>query len=110
MMGRVQYMVAIVVALASTANAAALRENEIYLIRELASELANDLRNQDIVRQTESETKGRSYPIMASFTHFEFQWHQPMSHLGISSSVALKHYVLRLEAHTEYQCCHMVHI
>lgn len=64
---KVQYMVAIVaivVALAFTANAAALREKEIYLIRKLASELANDLRNQDVVRQEEHETDRKSYPVI----------------------------------------------
>lgn len=52
-------MVAIVVALASTIDAAALRDKEINLIRELASELANDLRNnKDIVKQAETENPG----------------------------------------------------
>lgn len=43
MLTRVQCILAIVAMLVSSANAAALRDKDIYLMRELASELAKDL-------------------------------------------------------------------
>lgn len=67
-MGRVLCIVALVVALASTVNAAALRDKEINLIRELAGELANDLGNAKVVEQAQTETNGMSCFDMTSFT------------------------------------------
>ena len=57
-MGRVLCFVALVVALASAVNAAPLRDKEVNLIRELASELANDLRKAKVVGQAQTETNG----------------------------------------------------
>lgn len=55
-------MLAIAVALASTANAAALREKDIYLIRELADELAKDLNKQD-AKQTDPKKRGKLFSV-----------------------------------------------
>ena len=67
-MERVLCIVALVVAFASTVNAAPLRDKEVNLIRELASELANDLRNAKVVGQAQTETNGMSCFDLGSFT------------------------------------------
>ena len=56
---RLQCMLVMVVTLASSANSAALRDKEIYLIRKLADELAKDLdKTSEDTRPAELEEQG----------------------------------------------------